>query len=147
MTLQTANDVISAARRLRDKLEHSFQADTSLSWRPAVPSTGHCAAVSIITHIVLGGQFVSAHVEGVSHWFNRVPTTQGDIDLDLTADQFGRKRVETGSVNELWPVTRVRDWSEIRSETLARARLLAEGAGIPEVDAFLTSLIHSTTLS
>jgi hypothetical protein len=105
---------------LRDSLR--FADDTASPGSPrATPSAGHCAAVAAIAHNLIGATMVSASVCGQSHWFTRV----GDTDVDITGDQFGLPAVQAAPAGALYPDTRVREWSHLNDETLARARLLA----------------------
>lgn len=122
-------DLVGMLRQLRNQLEKGFSAETSLpGQRPGVPSAGQCAAVALIMHELLGGELVSAHVGDVSHWFNRLQTDEGVLDIDTTADQFGLPPVRTSPAGELYPGTRVRQDSEVRDETRRRSLLLKREA-------------------
>jgi hypothetical protein len=116
---------------LRAQLERGFSPETAqhgLVHR--VLSAGQCAAVAVVLHELLGGQLVSARVEGESHWFNRLPTPEGEVDVDITADQFGFPPVRIASIGELYPGTRVRSEAEISPETRHRSELLKRRAVI-----------------
>jgi hypothetical protein len=130
-----------AVQALRELLERSFAQDTAAPGFPRSPespaSTGHCAAVALIAHACLGADIVSATVQSESHWFNRIVTNEGPCDFDLTSDQFGLPSVCIDEAGRLHRGTRIRDLSEANRETVARARLLARRAGLPEVDQWL----------
>jgi hypothetical protein len=116
---------------IRSVLDGAFAADTANPGTvPSVPSAGHCAAVAAILYARYGGHLVSANVEGESHWFNRLPTYSGPMDIDLTADQFGRSRVNFSTAKKLYPRSRQRQADDLLPETVSRAQLLAERAGI-----------------
>lgn len=136
---------------LKAKLAPHFQADTSND-----PSNykggahGHCAAVAYIVNLLFGGQFVSTKVylreenKEVSHWFNRLSIGGLELDVDLTADQFGWSSISRDWKDRLWSfgthmltqgisctTNKVRAQSELNQETINRARLLMKRAGIP----------------
>ena len=122
------SDLWALARDLRWKLETRFNLDTAApgtDWSLARASAGHCAAVAVVVSTFYGGTYVSAVVDGVSHWFNRIETDEGLVDLDLTGDQFGREPVRMEAAGHLFPGTRERDPSSLNENTLSRARLLA----------------------
>lgn len=112
-------------------------------------STGHCAAVAIIVHELLGGEMVSTLVEGHSHWLNRLRAGEKPMDVDLTGDQFGRPFLQIADAGALYADTRVRMRAELSEETLARTRLLAERADLGEavrsIDAALARRFELTT--
>jgi hypothetical protein len=119
---------------LRARLEEAFQRDTAApGFYGATPSTGHCAAVAVILNRELGGEFVSVMVNGMSHWFNRLQVSGGEVDVDITGDQFGYPPVRIAAKNELHPGGRVRTSEEVTKETVSRARRLAERAGLTHV--------------
>lgn len=131
----------SLADGYRKLFELKFAPDTAAGgWQnDAIPSAGHCAAVSAILYHQLavfaerfGGrvQCVSAIVNGGSHWFNRVELPDEAWDIDLTGDQFGLPPVQIAEAGTLYEGTRVRDFSELNEETLQRAALLARRAGL-----------------
>lgn len=124
--------VYDFAESLRFKLDRVFAQDTKAPGSPAEPpSAGHCAAVAVLFHRLTGAEFVSAKVNGVSHWFNRIlvypNATEGarHLDVDMTADQFGLPFVRVGEEGSLYPETRLRNAAaELRDETLARSETL-----------------------
>jgi hypothetical protein len=112
-----------------DRLTPAFSAETSFNGILGTPpSTGHCAAVALIVHKLLGGTLVSAPVGGISHWFNRFDHL--NEDLDLTGDQFGLPRVQREDAGCLYSDTRVRELREVNLETWQRTAMLASRAGI-----------------
>jgi hypothetical protein len=126
---------------LRRQIEPEFRPDTAArGFTGTAPSTGHCAAVALIVQKSFGGEFVSAIVEGGSHWFNRIETVSGQLDVDLTGDQFGRKSIETAAADMLFEGTRVRHFGDLNAETLQRALLLARRSGLTDVVTFLDAL-------
>lgn len=123
--------ILAELKALRRRLDGAFAPDTA---QPGAigegPSVGHCAAVAVIVHGLCGGGFVSASVGPVgSHWFNRID----GLDYDLTGDQFGREPVCVATAGLLWFGTEERCVTELREETLRRARVLATRAGIEVV--------------
>lgn len=54
--------------------------------RKKSPLDGHCAAVAHVVHGTLGGDIVSGRVQGVPHYWNRLPSGE---EVDLTSCQFG----------------------------------------------------------
>lgn len=91
----------------------------------------------MIVNRIYGGEFVSAVVDGCSHWFNRVVLCGRKVDVDLTGDQFGRHPVQVCLLEpddsiSLYEGERVRDPSELTESTVARAMILAERAGLTE---------------
>jgi len=124
-------DLSKWSRELRACLERAFSPETAqLGSSSSVPSAGQCAAVAVIVQEILGGQMVSARVNGFSHWFNRLPTLEGEIDLDITADQFGHSPILTSRAGDLYPETRVRKAAEVAAETRARSDLLKQRSGV-----------------
>jgi len=125
----TPTELIREAHAIRKIFEPAFSPETAApGFQGSVRSSGHCAIVAAILFQRLGGKLVSTTVDGQSHWFNRLPTTSGWMDVDLTGDQFGRPVVNVETADELYPDTRVREVVELNDETLARARLLAKKA-------------------
>lgn len=121
--------LVGMLRQLRTQLEKGFSPETSLPGHtPGRLSAGQCAAVALVMHELLGGQLVSATVGGVSHWFNRLETGDGQIDVDTTADQFGLPPIRISRAGELYPGTRVRHDSDVRDETRRRSNLLKQKA-------------------
>jgi hypothetical protein len=117
--------------RFRARLESRFASDTAApGYGEGPPSSGHCAAVSVIARALFGGDFVSAIVDGRSHWFNRLIVDDRLVDADLTADQFGYTSLRLAAPGELYAGTRIRAAREINEETLLRAVTLAERANV-----------------
>ncbi len=110
---------------LRKVLDQVFSPDTALR-HSRTPSAGQCAAVAALVRHRFGGDFVSATVNGQSHWFNRLLCNRSSVDVDLTGDQFGRPSVQIGSPNSLYPCTKLRLPQEMNEETTYRAKVLAE---------------------
>ncbi len=128
-------DLSKWSQRVRERLERAFSPETAQQgWSTLVPSSGQCAAVAVIVHDLLGGQMVSARVEGRSHWFNRVQMPDGEVDLDLTADQFGYPAIRISRAGKLYPETRVRQLVEVTPETKARSDLLKQRSGVSHAD-------------
>lgn len=124
-------DLQRKAVELRELLEPHFSPETALGGGVgSTPSAGQCAATAVVVNSVLGGVFVSARVNGESHWFNRIETASGSMDVDLTGDQFGGRRVQIAPAGMLYSSTFTRENVEVTSETRARARLLATRAGL-----------------
>jgi hypothetical protein len=83
------------ARALRDAWSAETSADER--WSPEQRSLGQCAVTALIVQDHLGGKLIRAEVEGVSHYWNRLPD---GTEIDLTRDQFAQfspGRVETRS--------------------------------------------------
>jgi len=89
--------------------------------------------VAAVLNEQIGGEFVSASVQGVSHWFNRINFKGVFLDVDLTGDQFGLKPVQVSAAGGLYPDTRVRRPDELNAETRRRAALLASRSMISAV--------------
>jgi hypothetical protein len=137
--------VLAQLKRLRAVLEPAFSPETasprtSAAGRP--PSAGHCAAVAAIVWQRLGGELVSAKVQGESHWFNRLGIGGRVIDVDLTGDQFGLLAVRVGDPGRLHPGTRPRTSAELRDETIRRAIVLARRAGLDDTAERLLALLQ-----
>jgi hypothetical protein len=131
---------------LRCQIEPEFRPDTAAQgFTGTAPSTGHCAAVAVIVQKTFGGEFVSAIVEGGSHWFNRIETLAGKLDVDVTADQFNRRSIETAAAGTLYDGTRVRNFEDLNAETLQRALLLARRSRLAEVVTFLDEVLAPRT--
>ena len=77
---------------------------------------------------LLGGELVSANVEGQSHWFNRLPIGREVVDIDVTGDQFGLEPIRICRAGSLYDGTRVRASDEVHRETVARAEKLGTRA-------------------
>jgi len=123
---------------VRRALDGAFAPDTAISVGGPLggvfSSAGHCGAVAVIVQRIFGGDFVSAVVGGQSHWFNRVPLGGKTIDVDLTGDQFGRPAIQVCPREELgvdlYHGARLRRSDEVNADTLRRAGVLAERAGL-----------------
>lgn len=50
------------------------------------PLHGHCSAVATVVQACLGGEIVSGRVNGVAHYWSRLPDGS---EVDLTSCQFG----------------------------------------------------------
>jgi len=74
-------------RALADAIRRSWSGDTSAeaTWVADRPSEGQCAVTALVVQDYLGGDLVRAIVEGVSHYWNRLPD---GTTVDLTRDQF-----------------------------------------------------------
>lgn len=118
---------------LRPQLERGFSPETAApGFAGSGPSTGQCAAVSTVLNQVLGVRMVSARVNGQSHWFNRTRIGEKEYDFDLTGDQFGFPVIRLAEAGRLHPATKVRDFADLSSETIQRARLLAARCNFPD---------------
>jgi hypothetical protein len=131
------------AENLRRRLETEFRPDTAApGFQPATPAAGQCAAVATIVNELLGGDLVSASVQGHSHWFNQIRVDDGTIEIDLTGDQFGLPPVQVARPWSLYPGARLRDFSELHAETIFRAAALAASAGLTAVENSLRESLH-----
>lgn len=136
------------ARQLVELVRKHFSKDTALPGsKSEPPSSGHCAAAAIVLHFVLGGDLVSAKVGGESHWYNRFHTDQEPIEVDATADQFDRDAEWISRGLARYAGTRVRQLREANEETLARARLLAQRAGLNTVADTISDELRSRELA
>ena len=76
-------------RRLQTALRAAWTPETSYDpagWSASNPAWGQCAVTALIIQDHCGGNIISGFVNGVPHFWNRLPT---DEDLDLTLIQFG----------------------------------------------------------
>lgn len=76
-------------KRLQTALQTAWAPETSYDpagWSPSNPAWGQCAVTALIVQDHCGGTIVTGEVNGVPHFWNRLPT---DEDLDLTLGQFG----------------------------------------------------------
>lgn len=83
--MQLSKDDIAA---LRAVLVRGWDAQTSADpagWSPANPAWGQCAVTALLIQEVLGGDLIRTEVDGISHYFNRLPSGQC---IDLTFEQF-----------------------------------------------------------
>jgi hypothetical protein len=77
-------------RRLQTALKTAWAPETSFDpagWSSSNPAWGQCAVTALIVQDHCGGSIVSGEVNGIPHFWNRLPT---DEDLDLTLGQFGK---------------------------------------------------------
>lgn len=68
-------------------LKRAWSAETSAvdEWPADRPSTGQCAPTALIVQDRLGGKLLRAVNEGISHYWNQLPSGG---EVDLTRDQF-----------------------------------------------------------
>jgi len=119
--------------KLRRRLERHFLPDTAYpGTKSPIPSAGHCAIVSAITQLKLGGGLASATVNGESHWFNRLSDGSQLWDVDLTGDQFGLPSVQIEPAGKLYPDAVSQSFDALNVETLERARRLATRADMQD---------------
>lgn len=134
MRIKSIGNLKREATLLRNQLESAFTQDTALGGlKNNIASAGQCAAVAVIVSTKFGGSLVSAMVEGNSHWFNRIRIGAKSVDLDITGDQFGRPNIQIGPEGTLYHGERLRQPDELKKETIARAALLANQAGLMEI--------------
>jgi len=96
-----------------------WDADTSAdpaNWTPENRSYGQCAVTALIVQDQLGGTLQRTVVDGVSHYYNRLPTGKYE---DLTFDQFPH-----GSRYDVDSVERERDYVLSHPATAERYELL-----------------------
>jgi hypothetical protein len=85
-----ADDAI--ARRINElahQLGQSWTRETSadpVHWSDANPAYGQCAVSALVVQDHFGGELLRAKVNGVSHYWNRLPN---GTEVDLTRKQFG----------------------------------------------------------
>lgn len=132
MKIETASELSAFALDLRNRLETAFSEETRNPGAPNnPPSTGHCLAVAVLVQRLLPENEVTLMVTsafGGNHYFNRVVTSEGVFDVDLTGDQFGLSPVQVsdelymfsfpGDVTMQFPMPRA------RSQFLARVDIL-----------------------
>jgi hypothetical protein len=98
---------LRALAALRRRLERAWGPETIYAGsvvRPTDPvSRGQCAPTAEYIQHRFGGKLVGARIRGERHIFNRV----GNLDIDLTADQYGGPKVATAPAGKLWPDSRV----------------------------------------
>lgn len=72
---------------LASRVRAAWSADTLADprWTSSTPSLGQCAVTALVVQDELGGELLRAVVDGVSHYWNRLPDGS---ELDLTRDQF-----------------------------------------------------------
>ena len=116
------------------QLEKGFGSDTAAQgYSSKAPGAGQCAAVATIVYELLGGELVSVRTKEGSHWFNRIEYADMTLDVDLTGDQFDLDPVLIGKPATIYSGSRTRNFDELNAETLLRAKLLAERAGLNDV--------------
>jgi hypothetical protein len=106
------------------RLARSWSADTSADpeWSPENAALGQCAVTALVVQDELGGELLRTTVNGVSHYFNRLPDGS---ELDLTRTQFAAwepTAIETRSREYVlsFPATRARyELLRARVEVLA----------------------------
>lgn len=138
MTCDSKTQLLEALNDLRRRLDSGFSRETA--WhgvRADKPSAGHCAAVSAIARSLFGGELMQTEVDGYEHWFNRFTCSDGTIDCDITADQFGGNPVKCSNAGKLYLSSRPMEPDSLTAETLFRASVLARRAGMEKVAALL----------
>ena len=99
-------------------LLRAWDYDTSAdptNWKEDNPAWGQCAVTALIIQDLLGGELLRGLVNGVSHYWNRLPNGQ---EIDLTIQQFN-------TINERTePVVRERDYVLSFPDTAKRYELL-----------------------
>lgn len=81
--------LLARVTELRDACTEVWAADTSASgeeWSKDNPSLGQCAVTSLLVQDFCGGELLRTTIQGVSHYFNRLPD---GTEIDLTRQQFG----------------------------------------------------------
>lgn len=99
----------------------AWSAETSLAedWSPMHPSVGQCAVTALVVQDFFGGDLLQSVVQGVSHYWNRLPD---GTELDLTRDQFDR------FVLEREPEIRSREYVLSFPQTVVRYQRLGSTA-------------------
>lgn len=91
-TVASEGPDVEIARRLDElarRLENSWTRETSadpVRWSAENSSFGQCAVTALIVQDHFGGELLRARVNGVSHYWNRLPF---GLEVDLTRKQFG----------------------------------------------------------
>lgn len=104
-----------------ERIERAWCKKTSADpdkWSEFLPEHGQCAVTALVVQDILGGQLLRAEIDGVSHYWNRLP---GRGHLDLCAGQFPQDAECTSEV-----VERERDYVLSFPDTLARYELLRD---------------------
>jgi hypothetical protein len=89
MAPSARTDGAKAATDLANRLRVAWSRETSTSsdeWSDSNPALGQCAVTALIVQDTMGGQLLRSTVDGVSHYWNRLPS--GEV-IDLTFEQFG----------------------------------------------------------
>ena len=124
-------ELLARLSDVRRSLEPYFGPDTAYpGTRSERPSAGHCAIVSAIAALTVGGALASTTVNGVNHWFNRLSDGKQLWDVDLTGDQFDLEVVQVAPVGKLYPRTANESFAALNVETLQRALTLARRGGM-----------------
>jgi hypothetical protein len=103
---------------LKARLERAWGADTAVDvagWSASCPSWGQCAVTALIVQDIFGGSLMRAEVDGISHYWNKLPTGE---QIDLTRDQFATFRIDGP------PEERSREYVLSNLDTLCRYELL-----------------------
>lgn len=83
---------VEMARRLDElarAVEGCWTRETSadpLHWSSENSAYGQCAVSALVVQDHFGGELLRARVNGISHYWNRLPT---GLEVDLTRKQFG----------------------------------------------------------
>jgi hypothetical protein len=86
MALSGVTSSIEAlVRALEQAWDHQTSADPD--WSPEFRSKGQCAVSALVIQDELGGDLLRAIVDGVSHYWNRLPDGS---EVDATRSQFVR---------------------------------------------------------
>ena len=99
---RTPAEAVAQLQPLRHALEDVFACDTAFGdCKPDHPSSGHCFLAAIMCQDLLGGEIIAGQVDGVPHYWTRVPIpnarggTSGQfLDVDITGDQFDKAAVQ-----------------------------------------------------
>lgn len=78
---------------IRAALLLAWSSTTSSSpteWSRKNPAAGQCAVTSLVIQDLLGGRILRADVNGISHYWNCLPT---GAEVDLTRGQFDRDTI------------------------------------------------------
>ena len=127
---------------VRRSLQSHFGPDTAYpGTQSEVASAGHCAIVSAIAALTVGGGLASTTVNGVSHWFNRLSDGKQLWDVDLTGDQFDLPVIQVAPAGELYPSTANESFALLNAETLQRALTLARRSGLGDAVTQLRELV------
>lgn len=106
---------------IRDAWNSETSADPA-KWHSDNPAWGQCAVTALLVQEELGGKLLRAEVNGVSHYWNWLPTGE---EVDLTREQFGpRAVVPKGEVRSRdyvlsFPATHAR-YTTLRREVRSR---------------------------
>ena len=89
-------------------------------WSDANPAWGQCAVTALLIQDGHGGDLLRAEVNGVSHYWNRLPS---GVEVDLTREQFGDLPLPMGPIE-----IRSRDYVLSFDATQRRYQLLQQRA-------------------